>query len=69
MAIEKTLDPEVEYQLLTGSDKAAILLSSLGPHPTELIFKHMKDNDVKRMINAMTSVQKSPIWMVKRVLE
>jgi len=29
----------------------------------------MKDNDVKRMINTMSSVSKSPIWMVKRVLE
>src|SRR5690606_39638627 len=29
----------------------------------------MKDNDVKRMINTMSSLSKSPIWMVKRVLE
>jgi flagellar motor switch protein FliG len=41
----------------------------LGPTTTKLIFKHMKDNDVKRMINSMSSVSKSPIWMVKRVLE
>ena len=65
----KTLDPEVEYQLLSGQEKAAILLSALGPTATKLIFKHMKDNDVKRMINSMSSISKSPIWMVKRVLE
>lgn len=65
----KTLDPEVEYQLLSGQERAAILLSSLGPTATKLIFKHMKDNDVKRMINSMSSITKSPIWMVKRVLE
>ena len=29
----------------------------------------MKDNDVKRMINSMSTVSKSAIWMVKRVLE
>jgi flagellar motor switch protein FliG len=29
----------------------------------------MKDNDVKRMINIMSALSKSPIWMVKRVLE
>jgi len=29
----------------------------------------MKDNDVKRMINTMSTISKSPIWMVKRVLE
>ena len=69
MADIKTLDPEVEYALLTGLDKSAILLSALGPSPAKMIFKYMKDNDVKRLINQMASVTKSPIWMVKRVLE
>ena len=69
MAEIKTLDPDVEYALLTGLDKSAILMSSLGPNPAKMIFKHMKDNDVKRLINQMSLVNKSPIWMVKRVLE
>jgi flagellar motor switch protein FliG len=69
MAEEKSLDPDVQYQLLSGLEKAAILLSSLGPTISKLIFKHMKDNDVKRMINTMSSLSKSPIWMVKMVLE
>jgi flagellar motor switch protein FliG len=65
---EKTLDPDVEYALLSGADKAAILLSTIGASTTQLIFKNLKDNDVKRMINAMTSIKTSPIWMVKRIL-
>lgn len=65
----KSLEPDVQYALLSGQEKAAILLSALGPTTTKLIFKHMKDNDVKRMINTMSSLSKSPIWMVKRVLE
>lgn len=65
----KTLEPDVQYALLSGQEKAAILLSALGPTTTKLIFKHMKDNDVKRMINSMSSISKSPIWMVKKVLE
>lgn len=69
MAEEKTLEPDVQYALLSGQEKAAILLSALGPTTTKLIFKHMKDNDVKRMINTMSALSKSPIWMVKRVLE
>lgn len=69
MAEIKTLDPDVEYALLTGLDKSAILMSSLGPNPAKMIFKYMKDNDVKRLINQMSMVNKSPIWMVKRVLE
>ncbi len=69
MGTDKTLDPEVEYALLSGQEKAALLLSALGTQTTQLIFKHLKDNDVKRMINGMSSVTNAPIWMVKRVLE
>ena len=69
MAEAKTLDPEVEYALLSGLDKSAILMSSLGPNTAKMVFKHMKDNDVKRLINNMSQINKSPIWMVKRVLE
>ena len=65
----KTLDPEVEFALLSGIDKASILMSALGPSASKKIFKHMKDNDVKRLISQMALVNKSPIWMVKKVLE
>ncbi len=69
MAMEQNFDPDVEYQLLSGQEKAAILLSSLGSEITQMIFSHLKDNDVKRLINGMSNIKKSPIWMVKRVLE
>jgi flagellar motor switch protein FliG len=65
----KTLDPEVEYALLSGIDKASILMSALGPTSAKKIFKQMKDNDVKRLISQMAMINKSPIWMVKKVLE
>lgn len=68
-AAENNLDPDTQYSLLSGQDKAALLLSSLGVPTTQLIFEHMRDNDVKRMINAMSNVSKAPIWMIKRVLE
>lgn len=66
---DNALDPDTEYSLLSGSDRAGLLLSSLGMNITQLIFQNMKDNDVKRMINAMSNVKRAPIWMVKRVLE
>ena len=68
-AADEQLDPDTEYGLLNGSDRAGLLLSSLGMNITQLIFQNMKDNDVKRMINAMSNVKRAPIWMVKRVLE
>ncbi len=67
--MSESLDPEVEYSLLNGQDKAALLLSSLGVTTTQLIFSYMRDNDVKRMINAMGNIRRAPIWMIKKVLE
>jgi flagellar motor switch protein FliG len=66
---DSQLDPDTEYALLSGQDRAGLLLSSLGMNITQLIFTNMKDNDVKRMINAMSNVKRAPIWMVKKVLE
>ena len=63
------LEPDVEYSLLSGQEKAGILLSSLGVNTTQMIFQEMKDNDVKRMINVMANVRKAPIWLTKKILE
>lgn len=63
------LDADSEYELMSGQERASLLLSSLGMNITQLIFQNMKDNDVKRMINAMSNIKRAPIWMVKRVLE
>jgi flagellar motor switch protein FliG len=68
-AEDNQLDPDSEYALLNGQDRAGLLLSSLGMNITQLIFQNMKDNDVKKMINSMSNVKRAPIWMVKRVLE
>jgi len=65
----ENLDPDTEYSLLSGQDKSAILLSSLGVETTQLVFTYMRDNDVKRMINAMSTINRAPIWMIKKVLE
>lgn len=65
----KQLDEDVEYSLLSGQEKAALVLSALGTQSTQSIFEHLRDNDVKRMINSMSKVRKAPIWLMKRLLE
>jgi flagellar motor switch protein FliG len=54
---------------MSGIEKAAVLLNVLGNQVTSQIFKKMKDNDVKRMVNAMGQVTKVPISVVRDVLE
>lgn len=55
--------------MMNGMEKAAVLLNVLGNQVTSQIFKKMKDNDVKRLVNAMGQVKKVPITVVREVLE
>jgi flagellar motor switch protein FliG len=57
------------YEELTGLHKAALLMNVLGPQCSKRIFGHLKDNDIKRLLGTMSSVEKAPVTMVKRVLE
>ncbi len=57
------------FDELSGLDRSALLLNVLGNHVTSQIFKKMKDNDVKRLMNAMGQITKVPVPIVKRVLE
>lgn len=61
--------PFDSYEALTGLERTAVLLSSLGNSTTSQIFKHMKDNEVKRVVTAMGQVTKVQIPVLKRVLE
>jgi flagellar motor switch protein FliG len=57
------------YDDMSGLERSALLLNVLGNQVTAQIFKRMKDNDVKRLVNAMGQVTKVPIPVVKAVLE
>ena len=57
------------YEQLSGIEKSAILLNVLGNRVTAEIFKHLRDNDVKRVVTAMGQSNKVPITTVKQVLE
>ncbi len=47
-----------KYEDLTGVEKSALLLNVLGNQVTAEIFKKMKDNDVKRLVNVMGTINK-----------
>ena len=68
MAEKEETDLDLEFSLIPGEEKAAILLSSLGIETTNLIFSNMKDSEVKRMINVMPNVNKASIKIVKKIL-
>lgn len=53
---------------LNGAEKAALLLNTLGESATATVFKHLKDNDVRRIISLMGKNKKASIPLVKGVL-
>ena len=57
------------YESLNGLEKSAVLLNVLGNQVTAKVFKSLRDNDVKRLVNTMGQVTKVPITIVKQVLE
>src|SRR5476649_1797504 len=57
------------YEEMSGMEKSALLLNLLGNQVTAQIFKKMRDNDVKRLVNSMGQVTKVPIPVAKKVLE
>ena len=66
------MPPEAKKQEdvgLPGVERTALLLSSLGNKTTKIIFEHLKDNDIKRLLNAMAGLEKAQIGTVKEVLE
>lgn len=58
-----------EHEKMSGLEKAAVLLNVLGNRVTGQIFKNMKDNDIKVLVNAMGQVTKVSIPVVKKILE
>ena len=57
------------YEELTGVERTAILLNMLGNRVTAEVFKHLRDNDVKRLVTVMGTINKVPIPIVKQILD
>lgn len=59
----------LEYEELSGIQKASLLMNVLGPVASKKVFANLKDNDIKRLLGMMSALDKAPISHVKRVLE
>ncbi len=53
---------------VTGAEKAALLLNVLGEETTNSILKHLKDNDIRKVISLMGKMKKAPVPLIKGVL-
>ncbi len=65
----KKKDKEESDQKLNGAEKAALLLNTLGDHATSTILKHLKDNDIRRILTLMSKTKKAAIPLIREVMQ
>lgn len=58
----------IDWTNLDGYMKAAILFNTLGEEASIILFKHISDNDVRRVVNCMGKIKKVPIEIVTKIL-
>ena len=54
--------------LLSGTDKAAILLLYVGSEATSKVFQHLEDNDIKRISQAMSNLGHVTLPVIQEVV-
>ncbi len=59
----------VDYDVLKGFEKAAILMNYLGPEACKKLLKRMDDGDIRKLLTVMGKFRIVPIAVTKRVLE
>ena len=60
---------DIEYETLKGIEKAAILVNYLGKDAVNILFKHLDDADIRKLINIMAKYRIVPVHVTKKVLE
>lgn len=53
---------------VNGIQKAALILNSVGEETASSVLKHMRDNDIRRIISAMGKLKKAPVGVIKGVM-
>lgn len=59
----------IEFEVLKGFDKAAILLNYLGKDAVKILLARMEDADIRKLINVMNKFRVVPVHVTKKVLE
>jgi flagellar motor switch protein FliG len=62
-------DENLRFDSLRGFEKAAILINYLGPSSSKKLFKHLNDNDIRKLIQFMGRLRIVPVSLTKKVLE
>lgn len=64
---KKAREEEPEGKM-SGAEKAAMLLNTLGNEAATNVFKHLKDNDIRRLVTLMGKTKKASVGVIKGVM-
>jgi flagellar motor switch protein FliG len=53
---------------LSGAERAALILNTIGEETAAKILQHLKDNDIRRVISVMAKMKKAPVGLIKGVM-
>ncbi|OFZ20296.1 MAG: flagellar motor switch protein FliG [Bdellovibrionales bacterium RBG_16_40_8] len=59
----------ISFEKLRGFEKAAILLNYLGPNAAKMLFKHVDDGDIRKLLGTMQKFRIVQVDITKKVLE
>jgi flagellar motor switch protein FliG len=57
------------YDSLRGFEKASILLNYLGPNAAKMLFRHVDDGDIRKLLGTMQKFRIVPVDITKKILE
>lgn len=60
---------DVRFEDLRGFEKAAILINYLGADAAKVLFPHVDDGDIRKLLGTMQKYRIVPVSITKRVLE
>jgi flagellar motor switch protein FliG len=53
---------------LSGHEKSALLINTIGEEAAAEIFKHLKDNDIRKILSAMAKMRKAPVPVIREAM-
>jgi flagellar motor switch protein FliG len=61
-------DEATSFSRMNGLQKSSLILNAIGDEAASSILKHMKDHDIRRLLQTMSKMKKAPVATIKKAL-
>jgi flagellar motor switch protein FliG len=62
------VESNLSFARMNGVQKGALILNAIGEEAAASILQHMKDNDIRRLLQSMGKLKKAPVTTIKKAL-